>query len=69
MTGERSEERALHRAEPHRVRLPGFLPDEVIGLGDAVKRVTSLVGIAPCGPCAKRAEKLNSWVVLTGRRR
>ena len=25
---------------PHRVRLPGFVSDEEIGLGDAIKRVT-----------------------------
>jgi len=55
--------------EPFHVRLPGFLPDEPVGLGDAVKRVTSLVGIRPCGPCNARAEKLNNWVALRGRRR
>jgi hypothetical protein len=26
--------------EPYRVRLPGFISDEQIGLGDVVKRVT-----------------------------
>lgn len=26
--------------EPHRVRLPGFISDEEIGLGDVIKRVT-----------------------------
>ena len=31
-------------AEPHEVRLPGFIPDETVGLGDALKRVTSAVG-------------------------
>lgn len=56
-------------ATPYRVRLPGFITDEPVGLGDAVKRATSLVGIRPCAPCTARAEKLNSWVVLTGRRR
>lgn len=57
------------RAEPHRVRMPGFIADESIGLGDAVKRATASVGIRPCGPCSARAERLNRWVVLTGRRR
>lgn len=56
-------------ATPYRMRLPGFISDEPVGLGDAVKRATSLVGIRPCGPCTARAEKLNGWVVLTGRRR
>lgn len=54
---------------PFQVRLPGFVLDEPVGLGDAVKRATSLVGIRPCAPCAARAERLNSRVVLTGRRR
>jgi len=26
--------------QPHRVRLPGFIKNEEIGLGDAIKRVT-----------------------------
>jgi hypothetical protein len=26
--------------EPYRVRLPGFISDEQVGLGDAVQRVT-----------------------------
>ena len=54
---------------PYSVRLPGFVADEPVGLGDAVKRVTSLVGIRPCGPCTARAERLNGWVVLSGRKR
>ena len=33
--------------QPHRVRLPGFLIDEEIGLGDAIKRVTYAMGIKP----------------------
>jgi hypothetical protein len=38
-----------------------------VGLGDVVKRATSLVGIKPCGGCARRAETLNSWIQFTGR--
>jgi hypothetical protein len=49
-------------ARPHRVRLPGFLIDEEIGLGDAVKRVTYALGIKPCGGCEKRATLLNRWM-------
>ncbi|MEV6956011.1 hypothetical protein [Streptomyces sp. NPDC051183] len=54
---------------PRRVRMPGFVTDEDIGLGDAVKRVTSTMGISrPCGGCDRRAAALNRWVVLsTGR--
>jgi len=47
---------------PHRVRLPGFLIDEEIGLGDAIKRVTYAMGIRPCGGCEKRAAALNRWM-------
>jgi hypothetical protein len=53
------------KAEPHRVRLPGFIRDQEIGLGDAVKRVTYTVGIRPCGGCERRAAALNRWMVFT----
>jgi len=48
--------------EPRRVRLPGFLVEEEIGLGDAVKRVTYAMGIKPCGGCEERAAALNRRV-------
>jgi hypothetical protein len=48
--------------QPYRVRLPGFLVDEEIGLGDAIKRVTYAMGIKPCGGCEKRAAALNGWI-------
>lgn len=50
--------------EPHRVRLPGFLVEEEIGLGDAIKRVTYAMGIRPCGGCERRAAVLNRWMVF-----
>jgi hypothetical protein len=53
---------------PHRVRLPGFISDEDVGLGDVVKRATASVGLRPCGGCARRAETLNRWMVFSGRR-
>ncbi len=53
---------------PYRVRLPGFISDEDVGLGDVIKRATSTVGIMPCGGCAKRAAALNRWVAFSGRR-
>jgi len=52
---------------PHRVRLPGFIVDEEIGLGDAIKRVTYAAGIKPCGGCEKRAAALNRWLVFSRR--
>jgi hypothetical protein len=51
--------------QPHRVRLPGFIKDEEIGLGDAIKRVTYAMGIKPCAGCEKRAAALNRWMRFT----
>lgn len=54
------------REQPsHRVRLPGFVSDEEIGLGDVIKRATSYIGIKPCGGCEQRAAALNRWMVFT----
>jgi hypothetical protein len=50
---------------PRRVRLPGFVTDEAIGIGDAIKRATSYFGIKPCGGCEHRAAALNRWMVFT----
>jgi hypothetical protein len=52
----------------HRLRIPGFIRDEDLGLGDAVTRMTYAVGVRPCGGCAQRAATLNRWLVLSGRR-
>ena len=53
---------------PHRVRLPGFITDEEIGLGDVIKRTTSFFGVRPCGGCRRRAQALNRWMVFTGQK-
>jgi hypothetical protein len=53
------------RDPTHRVRLPGFLIEEEIGLGEAIKRATYAIGIKPCGGCEKRAAALNQWVRFT----
>lgn len=50
---------------PHRLRLPGFILDEEVGLGDVMKRVTYAMGIKPCGGCEKRAAALNRWMVFS----
>ncbi|MBV7326986.1 hypothetical protein KFU94_01735 [Chloroflexi bacterium TSY] len=46
------------------VRLPGFITDEEIGLGDVIKRAMSYIGVKPCGGCEKRAALLNRWMVF-----
>jgi len=51
-----------------RVHVP-FEMKEDVGLGDAIKRFTSKVGINPCGGCKRRAKTLNNYVVFTGRRK
>jgi len=42
------------QSKPYQVRLPGFVVDEAVGLGDAVQRVTYAMGIKPCGGCERR---------------
>jgi hypothetical protein len=69
----RSENRSTDRPQksknaPHKVRLPGFITDKEIGLGDVIKRTTSYIGIRPCAGCESRATALNRWLVFTNRR-
>jgi hypothetical protein len=60
------EQRSDVRSEVRfRVRLPGFVREEDIGLGDAAKRVTYAFGIKPCAGCERRAAALNRWVMFT----
>ena len=56
------------QGEPLRVELPFELKSNV-GLGDAIKRLTTALGIRTCEPCERRAAFLNRQVVLTGRKR
>jgi len=54
-------------SEPtHRVRLPGFIIENEIGLGDVIKSATSAIGVRPCAGCEHRAAALNRWLVFTG---
>jgi hypothetical protein len=62
------EEKNKPGRQPYQVRLPGFISDEDIGLGDVIKRATSAVGIKPCGGCERRAAALNQWFTFSGRR-
>jgi hypothetical protein len=57
-----------HERTPYRVRLPGFISEKDIGLGDVVKRATYAVGIKPCSGCTRRAEVLNRWMTFSGKR-
>jgi hypothetical protein len=60
------EEKTEGERQPYRVRLPGFVSDKDIGLGDATKYVTYALGIRPCGGCERRATVLNRWLRFTG---
>ncbi len=64
---EEETDRKQTEGQPYRVRLPGFVSDEDIGLGDVIKRATSTLGIKPCGDCERRAAALNQWFVFRGR--
>ncbi|UCC81357.1 MAG: hypothetical protein JSW64_08145 [Candidatus Zixiibacteriota bacterium] len=55
--------------EPRRIRIPGFISDDDIGLGDVVKKVTTTFGIRPCRGCYRRAAALNRWLVFSPRPR
>lgn len=52
--------------KPIKVRLPGFISEKDVGLGDAIKHATMAIGIQPCAGCIRRAETLNQWVIFTG---
>jgi hypothetical protein len=52
--------------QPYRVRLPRFITQENIGLGDAIKRATYAAGIKTCGGCERRAAVLNRWFLFSG---
>jgi hypothetical protein len=51
-----------------RVRLPGFIAHDDVGLGDVIKRATYAVGIRPCNGCEQRAAVFNRWLVFSGPR-
>jgi len=59
-----AEEETKSEIEPYRVRLPGFLSDKDIGLGDAIKRVTYAVGIRPSAGCEHRGRRAQPLVRL-----
>ena len=67
-TKAKSDDLGRSERQPYRLRLPGFVTDEEIGLGDVIKRATSAVGIKPCGGCEQRATALNRWLTFSGRR-
>lgn len=65
MNEEKTEKPGPAGREPYRVRLPEFLIEEEIGLGNVVKKVTYAMGIRACGGCEQRAAALNRWMVFS----
>ena len=57
-------EDSAERSGPRRVRMPGFRVKDEAGLGDALKHVTSTLGIVPCDGCQRRANALNRRFVF-----
>ena len=55
----------LRQHATRNIRLPGFIIQEEIGLGDIIKRMTYKMGIEPCNSCEKRAELLNRHFVFS----
>ncbi len=62
--GDRGQERPSVR---HTVPLPSFVTSESIGLGTALKRITTAVGVPPCGGCNQRAEALDHFLAFSPR--
>jgi hypothetical protein len=67
VTMSKKESPAEH-VRPDRVRLPGFVKEEEVGLGDVIKRGTYALGIQPCQGCERRAAALNRLLVFARRR-
>ena len=65
MLKDKDKNQGAAKTEPYRMRLPGFVRDEEIGLGEAVKRATYAMGIRACGGCEARAAAMNRWMVFT----
>ena len=65
MTKQRGSQPEKDDRPVHRVRLPGFLIEEEVGLGDVIKKTTYAMGINPCGGCEKRAAALNRWMTFS----
>jgi hypothetical protein len=52
--------------DARKIRLPGFIVEGEVGLGEAIKRATRAVGIPPCGGCQRRAHALDQRAVFSG---
>ena len=53
---------------PRPIRIPFPTVQREVGLGQAVKRVTTALGIRPCSGCQQRARSLDRRVVFSSLR-
>jgi len=65
---EEAEKPRVGKRHPRQVRLPGFITEEEVGLGEVIKMATNIAGIRPCGGCSRRAAALDRRVVFVPRR-
>ena len=56
---------SIPQRSSHVVRLPGFLIEDEVGLGDLIKKATYAMGLNPCGGCERRAAALNRWMTFS----
>ena len=54
--------------KPLTVRVPRFVADSEIGLGEAIRRVTATAGVKACGGCIRRARALDRRFTLAPRK-
>ena len=64
---DREEQQEALKRVRHEVRLPRFLVNEPVGLGQVVKRITTAAGVEPCTPCEQRAARLDRWLRIQPR--
>jgi hypothetical protein len=51
---------------PIRIPVPGL--NRTVGLGQAIKKLTSSVGVSACGGCQRRAAQLDRRITFTSLR-
>lgn len=49
---------------PMELRMP-YAPQQGVGLGDVIARITQSMGIESCTPCQRRQQQLNNWMRFT----
>jgi len=58
-----------NQKQPWQFPIPWMRQGQQVGVGDAIKRATSALGIQPCNECQRRAAILNGRLVFVGSRK